>query len=139
MNFFETIEEKWETLSRNTAPTRKKLRKFFRKTGRVLRTVWIYIRKFRGVIASVPVALAAVWLGLRNLELLPENVGVNLLADGTYSLMVVRPVAVLLPMLLTLICIFLTACSRRTLFPWVVSVMSLLVPLMLWVTNLYPA
>lgn len=137
MNLFATIEEKWEAFCAKTAPARKKLRKFFRRVGRVLRTVWIYVHKFRGILASIPVAVAAVWLAIRNMELLPENVGINLLADGDYALMVVRPVAVLVPALLTLVCIFLTACSKRTLFPWMVSVISLLVPLLLWVTNMY--
>ena len=114
MNLFTMIEEKWEELCEKTAPTWKKLRKFFKKTGRVLRTIWIYLHKFRGIISSIPVAVAAIWLGL-------------------------RPLAVLAPMLLTLVCIFLTACSKRTLFPWMVSVLSLLIPLLIWVTNLYPA
>ena len=139
MNLFTMIEEKWEELCEKTAPTWKKLRKFFKKTGRVLRTIWIYLHKFRGIIASIPVAVAAIWLGLRNMAELPESVGINLLADGGYSMMVVRPLAVLAPMLLTLVCIFLTACSKRTLFPWMVSVLSLLIPLLIWVTNLYPA
>lgn len=139
MNFFATIETKWNTLCEKTAPARKKCRKILRKIGRVLHTIWIYIHKFRGIIASVPVALAAIWLALRNMSVLPENVGINLLANGDYSFMVVRPVAVLTPLLLTLVCIFLTACSKRTLFPWMVSVLSLLVPLLIWVTNVYPA
>lgn len=139
MNLFATIEEKWNELCEKTAPARKKLRKVLKKTGRVLRTVWIYVHKFRGIIASVPVAVAAIWLALRNLVVLPESVGINLLENGDYSLMVVRPVAVLTPLLLTLVCIFLTACSKRTLFPWMVSVLSLLIPLLIWVTNVYPA
>lgn len=139
MNLFATIEEKWESFCAKTAPTRKKLRKFFRRFGRTLRIIWIYIHKFRGILASIPVAIAAVVLALRNMELLPESVGVNLLSDGTYSMMVERPVAVWIPALVTLVCIFLTACSKRTLFPWMVSVLTLLVPLLLWVTNLYPA
>lgn len=139
MKLFATIEEKWNALCGKTAPARKKCRKVLRKTGRVLRTVWIYIHKFRGIIASIPVAITAIWLALRNMDLLPETVGIDLLANGDFSVMVVRPVAVLTPLLITLICIFLTACSKRTLFPWMVSVLSLLIPLMIWVTNVYPA
>lgn len=128
MSLFATIEKKWNAMRANPELTRKK----FRKVG-------VFIRQYRGVLACVPVAVAMIWLAVRNGAVLPEMVGINLLADGTFSMMVARPVAVLTPLLVTLVCIFLTACSKRTLFPWMVSVLSLLIPLLIWFTNVYPA
>lgn len=127
--------------NRGTKPetTGEKFRRAMNKTGRWLHKAGIFVHQYRSVLVSVPVAVAMIWLAVRNGAVLPEMVGINLLADGSFSLMVARPVAVLTPLLITLVCIFLTACSKRTLFPWMVSVLSLLIPVLIWITNIYPA
>ena len=69
----------------------------------------------------------------------PEFVGINMLASGRYQWIISRTTAVLLPLAITGICLVLMACSKKVLYPWLVSVFSLALPLVLWLTNLFPA
>ena len=104
----------------------------------VVKNIGIYIFKCRAILISMPVLLVALFQAAQNSARLPEQVGINLLATGEYARMVSRTGAVLTPLLLTIGCIVLTCFSKRTLFPWLISIFSLVVPLLIWLTNIYP-
>ena len=95
--------------------------------------------KLRSIFLSIPVIVAAVVLAMRNARLLPATVGINLLASGEYQWMVARNIAVLGPMAITALCLLMVFCSRRVVYPWLISVFSLAIPLVIWVTNVFPA
>ena len=103
----------------------------------VLTAKWGY--KLRGILLSIPVAVLAVALALRNLRQLPEMVGINILESGDYQWMVSRELAALVPLGVTAVCILLMFCSKKVLYPWLISLFSLVLPLMIWITNLFPA
>ena len=84
---------------------------------------------------AIPVFVCALALAIRNLALLPEWVGVNMLATGEYQWLVSRGAAVLIPFALTVACLILVLCSKKTLYPWLISVFSLVLPLVIWLTN----
>lgn len=105
---------------------------------KVLKLIWHYIYKFRAVLISIPVLVVAIMQALKNSSRLPDLVGINLLANGEYAMTVTRTTAVLVPMLITLACIVLTCCSKRTLFPWLISIFTLVLPILIWLTNIYP-
>lgn len=109
------------------------------KTLRILKLTGTYLYKFRAVIISLPVAVASIVLACQNMARLPDTVGINLLSEGDYSFMVPKAAAVLIPVVITALCILLTLCSKRTLYPWVVSVFTLVLPVLIWLTNIYPA
>jgi len=73
------------------------------------------------------------------MQRLPDFVGIDLQPDGTYAMQIGRLPAVLLPLLVTLVCLFLMFISKRTLTPWVVSVISLLLPVIILIINIFPA
>ena len=98
---------------------------------------WAY--KLRSVLLAIPVAVAAVALAIRNMAGLPEEVGINLLASGEYQYMIGRSVAVMGPLAVTAVCLLLMFCSRKVLYPWLISLFSLVLPLLLLVTNTFPA
>ena len=98
---------------------------------------WIY--KLRSVLLAIPVAVGAVILAVRNMAQLPEQVGINLLADGTFEQTVSRGVAVMGPLAVTALCLLLVFTSKRVLYPWLISLLTLALPLLLWVTNTFPA
>lgn len=98
---------------------------------------WLY--KLRSIILAIPVAVTAVFLALRNTVQLPELVGINLQATGEYAQMINRGVAVIFPLLLTGVCLLLMFVSRRIVYPWLISVFSLVLPYVLWLTNVFPA
>lgn len=139
MKFLETATEKINAVidwfRRVFAPVGLFLRRF----GSAFATVWSFLLKLKKIFLAVPVALAALWLAQRNMELLPQSVGVDLQTDGTFSLLVSREWACGIPVVITLACIVLMCCSRRVLTPWVVSVVSLILPIVLWITNVFPA
>ena len=109
------------------------------KFGKVLKTIGKYIVKLWPVIISIPVAVFAIILAVRNAARLPDTVGINLLSSGDFGLLMPKLLVVLGPVLLTAICIVMTIFSKRTLFPWLVSLFTLVLPILIWLTNIYPA
>ena len=97
---------------------------------------WIF--RLRGVLMAVPVALVALRLAAWNMVKLPEEVGINLLATGEYQYLVSRGLAVIVPLLVTAACLLMMLFSRRTIYPWIISIFSLVLPLLIWVTNVFP-
>lgn len=94
---------------------------------------WIY--KLRGVLLSIPVAVCAILLALKNMRELPEQVGINLLASGEFQMTIDRSFAVLIPLVVTLFCLLMMFCSRKALYPWLISIFTLVLPILLYVTN----
>ena len=43
------------------------------------------------------------------------------------------------PLILTCFCLLLMFCSKKILYPWLISVFSLMLPIVLWLTNVFPA
>ena len=111
---------------------------FFKKVGIVLKLTIKWAYQLRSLVLSIPVFLCAGALAIRNARLLPEMVGVNILASGEYQWLIARGVAVLGPLLLTCLCIVLMLCSKKMLYPWLISVFSLVLPLVIWLTNSLP-
>lgn len=97
------------------------------------------IYKLRSILLSIPVVIAAVVLAIRNARLLPETVGINLLESGEYQWLVARNVAVLGPLAVTALCLLMMFCSRRVVYPWLISIFSLAIPFLIWITNVFPA
>lgn len=139
MSFFKVIEDKWQQLCKNTAPARKKIATTCRKTGHIIKTIWLYIYRLRVVILALPVAACAVYLAVLNMSKLPENVGINLLANGEFAMTVPRIVAVLGPLGVTALSVILMIGARKTLYPWLISLFTLVLPILIYVTNVYPA
>jgi hypothetical protein len=112
--------------------------KFDSKGWLITKKIWKYVKMFRGVIFSIPVAVIAIIQAFRNAGRLPETVGMELLATGEFASTISRTSAVLIPLGITALCILLTCISKRTLFPWIISVFSLVLPILIWLTNVYP-
>ena len=52
--------------------------------------------------------------------------------------MISRDLAVLGPLAVTGGCLLLMFCSRRTFYPWIISIFTLVLPILLYLTNVYP-
>lgn len=112
---------------------------FCKKTGIVLTLTAKWAYQLRSILLAIPVAVCAGALAIRNLRLLPAAVGVNMLASGEYQWMVNRGVAVMAPLAVTALCLLMMFISKKVLYPWLVSVLSLALPLVIWITNVFPA
>lgn len=109
-----------------------------KKVGHAIKMICKWIYNLRGIWMCVPVALAALRLAALNLARLPEEVGINLLANGEYQYLISRELAVVAPLMLTAFCLLMMLFSRRTIYPWIISIFSLVLPLLIWVTNAFP-
>ena len=95
--------------------------------------------KLRKLVLAVPVVYWALKLALYNRSNLPEQVGINLLSSGEFAQTISRDMAVMGPLGLTAACLLLMFCSRKALYPWAISIFTLALPLLILLTNLYPA
>lgn len=139
MNSLENIAQKWHQLCEKMKPVTGKVIEICKKIGSVISAAWKYLIKLRKVILAVPVGVGAIYLAVKNLSELPQTVGIDLQSNGTFSVLIAREVAVLGPIAITALCLLLMFASKRTLTPWLVSLFSLAIPLLIFVTNVFPA
>ena len=139
MQFMDSCAQKWNALRTKLSPVMQKIGRFFRKVLDILALIWRYIVRFKRIIIAIPVAVGAVYLALWNMDRLPSKVGFGIQLDGTFDYMVAREIAVLGPIAVTALCLLLMFCSKRTLTPWLVSVFSLVLPILIWVINAFPS
>ena len=98
---------------------------------------------------AIPVATASVILAAKCKTDLPESVQMTLPAINTQSEDSVlgflvfnteyigKSIAVMAPLVLTGACLLLMLVSKRTFYPWLVSIFTLIVPVFLLLTNGY--
>lgn len=130
---------RWKKFQKEVQPAVAKTREFGKKAFAWLRVAWKNVVRLRKVIAAIPVGFGAVVLAINNLSKLPDSVGINIQSDGTFSVLVARELAVLGPIAITAICLLLMFSSKRILTPWLVSLFSLAIPLLILITNVFPA
>lgn len=103
-----------------------------------LRNVWRWIFRLRSILLAFPVVVTAVIMAIYNLTNLPEIVGLNMQSNGEYAMVITRAVAVMGPLALTAVCLLLMFCSKKVLYPWLISVFSLTLPLLFLFTSTFP-
>lgn len=113
----------------------QKVLAFLNKVGFVLKLTAKWAYKLRSLVLSIPVFVCAGVLAIRNARQLPEMVGVNMLANGEYQWYISRGAAVMIPFAVTTVCLLLMYCSKKILYPWLISLFSLALPLVVWLTN----
>ena len=123
--FFQSLEDKYQKFSQTN------FAQVMGMTGR-----WAY--KLRSVLLSIPVAVVALALAVRNLSQLPTEVGIHMLANGQYQWMISRGMAACIPVAVTAVCLVMMFLSKKVLYPWLISVFSLVLPIALWFTYLFP-
>ncbi len=128
----------WQRFSAKMQPTIEKVKAIYTKVADKVVPAWNYVTKFKKLFLAAPVAAASVLIAIYNLIKLPALVGIGLQGNGEFTLEIIREVAVIAPLLVTAICLLLMFASKRTLTPWMVSLFSLLLPLMILITNTFP-
>ena len=109
-----------------------------KKIGYVLGQIGKWIYRLRGFFMAIPVALAPLYLAAQKMSRLPEEVGINLQANGEYAFLISRGLAVMAPLVVTGVCLVMMWMSRRTIYPWIISIFSLVLPILIWITNVFP-
>lgn len=103
--------------------------------GIVLRLTFRWAYKLRSLVLSIPVAVIALALAVRNLAQLPAQVSFHLLQ---YQFVISKGIAVCMPLAITAVCLCMMLLSKKMLYPWLISVFSLVLPIVLWFAHLFP-
>ena len=139
MNKIDLFMEKCQTAWANTQQARSKIASVFSVIGKVLVGIGQWIYNLRSIFLAVPVVLAALRLAAFNRENLPDMVGIDLQETGQYAYLLERDIVVFWPLAITAACLVLMFCSRRIIYPWIISVFTLVIPILIYVTNVFPA
>ena len=126
-------------LERENRPAEKSWKSVLVTIVNVCEEAWVYIFHFRKVLLCLPVVLASIYLARLNWTYLPDQVGISLMVNGQFAEMVSKSAAVYGPMGVTAACLVLMVCSRRALYPWLISVFTLVLPVLILITNVFPS
>lgn len=110
-----------------------------KKIEHVIGVICLWVFRLRRIFMAIPVVYLALDLAKQNMERLPDSVGLNIQSTGEFAAYVTKEYAVLGPLGVTAFCLLLMFCSRKTFFPWIISIFSLVLPWLLYLTNIYPA
>ena len=99
---------------------------------------WRLAFELRKIVMAVPVVLLMLRLADECRERLPETVGINLLSNGNFERLMARESAISYMMSITIACLVFTFFSRRTIYPWLISLFTLVLPILLILTNVFP-
>ena len=117
----------------------QKVKNVFGKIGNVFYQIGLWIYRLRRFILAAPVVAAALKIADMSKERLPEMVGLNLQSTGEFAQIVTREYAVYGPLGVTGLCLLLMFFSRKVLYPWLISIFTLVLPIFIYLTNVYPA
>lgn len=102
-----------------------------KSAGENFKAVLRWAFRLRSVALSVPVAVIAVILAVNNAAVLP---GPLLIGAGQNVITISKPVLIMGPLALTALSILMTLFSKKVTYPWIISLFTLLLPLVLWIT-----
>lgn len=101
--------------------------------------VVMFFYRARKIVMAAPVAIYAFYLAYQNSIRLPSEVGIFLQNNGNFLRMIDRGTAVVFPLVVTFGCLTLMMFSRKAMYAWAISIFSLALPLLILVSNIFPA
>ena len=107
------------------------------KAGKVMRIIGKVLYHLRKVVLAVPVVIVAVMLATHNMNALPASVGIDLQANGEFAQTISREMAVYGPLAVTGGCLLMMVFSRKVIYPWLISIFTLVLPLMIMLLNFF--
>ena len=113
--------------------------KFYDSFKQVVGIIVSWIYRLRKLVLAAPVVYYALRFAGYNAAHLPESVGLNLLSTGEFAFHISRYMAVVGPLALTGGCLAMMFLSRKAMYAWAVSMFTLALPVLLLISNVYPA
>lgn len=150
MQWINTFMDKVYVFWGKVAPVLSAIKRFFCSLGEIFFKIGLYMYRLRSLLLAAPVAAVAVILAMDNQERLAETVEITKItfnpqaADALFGLFelgtatITRDVAVYGPAMITAACLLMMMCSKRTLYPFLISIFSLCLPLVIWFFSVYP-
>ena len=139
MKQLEQLQAKISELREKAAPYLEKADTIWQKVKAVWAVAWPWIWRSRKILLAIPVVYFGLYFARLNWNLLPEQVGLNLQSTGEYAKYISREMAVYAPMGITGGCLAMMFLSRKTVYPWMICMFSMLLPLLILITNIFPA
>lgn len=134
-----TFTEKWKGFCDSLKAAANTTGSVYTKIKSVIGVLVMVGYRLRKIVLAIPVVYLALKIAGYNGQHLPEEVGLVLQANGEFAYTVSRYLAVMGPLVLTGGCLVMMLFSRKALYPWAVSIFTLILPLLLLVSNIYPA
>ena len=109
----------------------------------VMKSVLSWMYKLRSVFLAIPVVFGAIILAIINGNNLPDQVTLCMpsFADDTMAVELMeisKGTAIFVPILITALCLAMVFCSKRLVYPWLISVFSLVLPLFIYFSSVFP-
>ena len=114
----------------------RRMRKTMEPVDKVLATIGKVFYHLRKIFMSIPVVLVGMKVFVYAKEKLPQDVGILLQESGTYKYILDKGTALQVCMMLTGGCLLMMFLSRKIVYPWVISLFSLVLPLFLVFSNM---
>lgn len=138
MGKFDNVKNKWIEFRISLSAAAAPADSVYTRIKKVIGILIMCVYRLRAVFLAIPVAYYALKLAAYNMKNLPEAVGLNLQANGEFAMTIGRELAVMGPLAVTAACLVLMFASRKALYPWAVSIFTLLLPILLLFSNQYP-
>lgn len=151
MQWLNTFMDKVYDIWHKAKPVFATIGNIFRGIGHVFYKIGLYMYRLRSIILAAPVAAAAAILAMTNMSRLPDTIEITKIAIepeaenallGLFTMtghVITREVAVIGPVVITGACLVMMMCSKRTLYPFMISLFTLILPLALYFFHIYPA
>ena len=139
MKQLEQLTAKVEELREKARPAMEKADALYQKTKKVWKKAKPWVWQFRKVLLAIPVVYLALYFARLNWNVLPAEVGLNLQVTGEYAQYISKELAVYGPLGVTGGCLAMMFLSRKTVYPWMICLFSMLLPLLILITNIFPA
>lgn len=139
MSKMEMVAQKWGTVRAKLTAGVDSTGSTYSKVKSIIGIIVMVFYRLRKVILAIPVVYYALKIASYNMEHLPDVVGINLQSNGVFADTISREMAVMGPLGVTGACLVLMLFSRKALYPWAVSIFTLVLPLLLLLSNMYPA
>lgn len=124
--FVEKLKAVWAKIS----PVLKKIED-------ICGVIFRFCFKIRKIVMAAPVVYYAIKFARENAQRLPDAVGLNIQSNGQFAVMVTKNYAIYGPLGVTLFCLMLMFFSKKATFPWIISIFTLVLPWLIYLTNLY--
>ena len=139
MKQIEQLTAKFQELRSKAQPYIDKADKGYQKASAIWKKAWPWIWQARKILLAIPVVYLMLYFARLNWNVLPEQVGLNLQISGEYAQYITKELAVYGPMGVTGGCLAMMFLSRKTVYPWMICMFSMLLPALILITNIFPA
>lgn len=150
MEWINTFMDKFYNVWSKVAPVLAAIGRFFKALGEIFYKIGLYMYRLRSLLLAAPIAAVALILAMDNRERLAPTLQITKITynpeatDALFGLFelgsatISRDTAVFGPAMITAACLLMMMCSKRTLYPFMISVFSLCLPLVIWFFSIYP-